>query len=184
MPTPCFWMDHTDTGEVALRRYHSQKESAGWTCEAGWHNAFVFINERVPYTLAEHHDDSGNTWWAYPLATSVFPELAHDDSRWPTECQKGCGYRFTDDDQWQVWISEVMRRADNGEERVLHGSHIPPSIPTAEPGGLWNALWQRGGWTNPSKPDDGIWLMARCPSISGGYGNDWGRVQRLFEIPT
>ena len=178
MPTPCFWLDHTGQGEVALRRYHSQKDHTGWTCADGWHNAFAFIGERVPYALQEHYDASA-TWWSYPLATDIFSEPAHDDPRWPTECQQGCGYRFTEEDNWQVWISEVLRRADNGQERVLHDSLVPPSIPTVEPGGLWNAEWQRGrGRTNPNKPNDGIFLMARCPSISGKYGNDWGVDQR------
>jgi hypothetical protein len=176
MTTPCFWLDHTGVGEVALRRYHSSKSSpAKWTCEDEWHNSFVFINERVPYTLQPHNDESGNTWWAFPLATDLYAEPVHDDPRWPTECGKGCGYQFTEEDNWQVWISEVMRRADNGEERVLHWSMIPLNIPTVEPGGMWNAEWMRGrGWTNPDKPDDDIFLMVRCPSISGSYGNDWG----------
>jgi hypothetical protein len=179
MPTQCFWLDHTGQGEVALRRYHPQETGAGWTCADGWHNAFVFIGERVPYALQEHRDEAGNAWWAYPLATDLFAEPAHDDPRWPVECQEGCGYRFTEDDQWQVWVSEVLRRADNGEERVMHWSMIPPGIPTVEPGGMWNAEWQRGrGWTNPDKPDDGIFLMVRCPSISGRYGNDWGVDQQ------
>jgi hypothetical protein len=75
---------------------------------------------------------------------------------------------------WAHTIQEVFTRADDHQERLLHWNADHPTIPNAEPGALWSALWMRdSARVNPGKPDDSIWLAARCPSISGGYGNDW-----------
>lgn len=174
MPTKCFWMDRTGKGEVALRRYHDPGETHEWTCEGGWHDAANWIDKRVDYTveLRTFNDGDRQPVYAFPLAESVFPAPKHSDKRWPKTCSR-CDYEFTEDDKWQVFIEEIYVRADNGEERVLHWSMNPPKVPSAEWGAMWDAPWQQNIRGNPSKPDDGIWLMVRCPSITGRYGNDW-----------
>src|SRR2546430_16962592 len=86
-------------------------------------------------------------------------------------CDKGCGYRFTEADRWQVWGESLYRRADTGQLRVLHGTMCPPDVPTAEPGASWDAQWMGNHYRGP----DGICLMVRCPAPGreASMGNDW-----------
>jgi hypothetical protein len=174
-PVPCFWLDATGHGEVGLRRYTPSRGLAirtGWTCDEGYHSVTNWITVRVPYTVELRSLTSTAAWYCYPRAEEAFPPPPNDDPRWPAAC--ACGYAFTDDDERQVFIQEVFTRADDHQERLLHWNADHPTIPNAEPGALWSALWMRdSARVNPGKPDDSIWLAARCPSISGGYGNDW-----------
>jgi hypothetical protein len=158
MGTPTFWLEPIDRVRLGLRRYARRSGSAAWTCADGWHNALVWTGTEID----AEYDERG---YLKPIA-----ESPHDDPLWPAECDRGCGYRFTPDDNWQAWSEQLYRRVDTGELRVLHIYH-PPDVPTAEPGAMWNAWWLESFGRGP----DGICLMVRCPRPDGspGTARDW-----------
>lgn len=158
-----FWLEPVGRQRVALRRYRSSDRSGSgpwpWSCETGWHQAIAWTGEEIDEVRNEHgHTDPP-------------PEPPRDDPRWPTECAKGCGYHFTDEDTWQPWGESLWRRTDTDELRVLHTSMCPPDVPTAEPGASWDAHWMGDVWRGP----DGIHLTVRCPRPDGSPGipRDW-----------
>lgn len=140
MAVVCFWVNPTDKGLWFLRRY---TESRGaWTCEAGWHEAMVLVGE-----VSVVVDGEG-----YATSEPDAP-TRHDDPRWPAECARGCGYRFTDDDQWQDFTHRLWRRADTGEVFALRD---------APDGAMWDAFWL------PWKGPDGRSIVVKCPG-----GSEW-----------
>lgn len=140
--TPTFWLEPTGTVQVGLRRYARQGGDTGWTCADGWHQALA-ITGVEPAQL----DERGYL--------TLRPETPHDDPRWPTTCDAGCGYEFTDADHWQDWQDRLYRRTDTGEETTLRD---------AAPGACWDARWMPDDYRGP----DGIALTVRCPN-----GHDW-----------
>ncbi len=157
MPIRTFWLEPTGRVRVGLRRY-ANRAGSGWTCADGWHQALVWTGEEVDEVRGERG-----------YRTQPIPTPPHDDPRWPAECDKGCGYRFTDTDRWQVWDEPLWRRADTGELRVLHTGLNPPDVAAAEPGASWDATWMGEGWRGP----DGICLTVRCPRPDGSDGSPW-----------
>lgn len=138
--TQTFWLEPTGEQNVGLRRYVASHTGA-WACEEGWHAALVITGTK-PIVL----DEEGRM--------PVQPKVSHDDPNWPTHCEQGCGYVFTDDDHWQEWGDQLYRRTDTGELTTLRD---------APPGACWDASWMpfhRG--------PDGICLMVKCPN-----GRDW-----------
>jgi hypothetical protein len=81
MPIQTFWLEQTGRVRIALRRYAS-RSSSGWTCADGWHQAVAWTGEEVDEVRGERGH-----------RTQPIPTPPHDDPRWPTECEKGCGYR-------------------------------------------------------------------------------------------
>ncbi len=139
--TQTIWLEPTGTVEVGLRRYHSPG-GGGFDCTAGYHSALVIIG-----TTLDARDGRGSR-------TAVEPR-PHDDPRWPTTCEKGCGYTFTDEDRWQDWSDSLYKRSDNGERVTLR---------TAPPGSTWDAWWMPESF----RGSDGVALVVRCPN-----GRDW-----------
>lgn len=134
--TQTFWLEATDDQRVGLRRF--TRNSTGWTCAEGWHQALVITGTR-PVAL----DERGYV--------AQLPETAHDDPRWPTACAEGCGYEFTDADRWQDWQERLYRRSDTGELTTIRD---------AAPGACWDASWLHQLYPG----SDGITLAVRCPS--------------------
>lgn len=147
--TQTYWLERTDRVAVGLRRY-VRAEQTGWTCGEGWHDASVYTG-----TEPAAYDESG-----YLSHSSATPD--ESDPRWPTHCSRGCGYEFTPADHYQAWLSQLYRRSDTGELRVL--SHPTPEAPAAEPGACWDAWWLPESYQGP----DGICLVVRCPG-----DDDW-----------
>lgn len=140
--TQTYWLEPNGLVEVGLRRYVSE-HGGGWTCAEGWHDALV-ITDTAPAVL----DDDG-------FLRGPRPETDHSDPRWPTHCQRGCGYAFTEDDRWQDWTERQYVRTDTGEATTLR---------KAAPGSMWDAFWLPADFHGP----DGIALMVKCPN-----GHDW-----------
>jgi hypothetical protein len=159
MPWQTFWLEPTGRQRVALRRYVADHPTGAYTCVGGWHQAVRWTGEEIDEVFNEH---------GY---TDPPPAPAHDDPRWPTECDQGCGYRFTEQDHWQPWGESLYRRTDTGELRVLHSTMCPPDVPTAEPGASWDARWMGDIY----RGSDGICLTVRCPRPDGSPGipHDW-----------
>ena len=154
--TRTFWLEPTDTVLVGLRRYH-RNTGDGWTCAAGYHDALVFTG-REPARYLDHTDTGRRTLAGRRAHTP--PE----DPRWPKACR--CGYEFVHDDAWQDWQDPIWRRTDTGAEVTLrqHDDRTEGQLPSAPPGGSWDAWWMPAGWRGP----DGIALMVRLPN-----GHDW-----------
>jgi hypothetical protein len=161
-----FWLEPTGRVRRGLRRYARRVEEvrrgpgSATGCEGGWHDAFAWTGEEVDDARqTDAHVDNyvRNTW----------PGPARSGPCWPVECDRGCGYQFTEDDHWQTWTEPLYRRTDTGELRVLHWRYAPPDAPTAEAGATWNAIWL------PRKGPDGVSLMVRCPRPDGSPGLDW-----------
>jgi hypothetical protein len=78
-----------------------------------------------------------------------------NDPRWPEAC--GCGYRFVELDNHQLFTNHLFRRTDTGELMTLR---------EAPAGAIWNASWMAG---SPSFcGPDGRSLVCRLPG-----GHDW-----------
>ncbi|KKK56816.1 hypothetical protein LCGC14_3060720 [marine sediment metagenome] len=103
----------------------------------GYHNARTFLKD----------DDETKDVVTWP----------HADKRWPTHCA-GCDYKFTDDDQWQVFRETIYVRTDT-RTPVLRSENIP--------GMMWNAHWLG------RKGPDGRALIVLLPN-----GKEWAIDQR------
>lgn len=152
--TQTFWLEPIDRVAVGLRRHTFG--SGGFTCADGYHSALVYTGTED----ALFSDHAG----AQRRTLAARPKVAHDDPRWPTECEHGCGFRFAEDDQWQEWQEQLYWRTDTGGLRVLHPGAPAPDAPSAEPGACWDAWWMPDNWKGP----DGLALMVRLPD-----GHDW-----------
>lgn len=149
----------TDSGEsnVTLRRFHSSQERVPCPAMPGqysYHNAESPILQRCktwhePYEDATHKH---HTWhYKDSVGRDDYPKA---DPRWPVQC--ACGYRFLEEDYWQVATDRIYKGPD-GQEYSLHA---PPV------GALWYAEWLEdipSWWSGP----DGRVLMAKTP------GGEW-----------
>lgn len=155
-----FWMEPTNQCRLALRRYSRSETAISCKSGGGYHNAKVWLPDVV-----DAERDEGGHRSLDNLEAKYKP--AEDDPRWPTQCAD-CDYQFTDKDRYQLWSSDLWRRTDNGELRVMH--HEPPEdVPTAEIGATWDSYWLHG--TNIDRYPDGIVFTVRCPPL--GAWNDW-----------
>jgi len=151
--TKTYWLESTGVLAWGLRRY--SHGSGGFDCIHGYHSALNYVG-RTPALFDERGYQK-----SYQSGTP------HDSELWPTECERGCGYRFTDADEWQDWQELIYRRTDTGQEHVLHPSADASAVgaPTAPPGASWDAHWLT---YLAGRNSDGIVLMVRCPN-----GHDW-----------
>jgi hypothetical protein len=89
--------------------------------------------------------------------------VAHDDPRWPTECE--CGYKFTSTDSRTTTCHTIYRNAETGEEYLLRD---------APAGAMWYADWMLGGippervGPGTFRGPDGHCLMVQLPD-----GHEW-----------
>jgi hypothetical protein len=171
---PVFWIEPTGRILRTLRRYHSPRGSHPYNCADGWHEARSRIEplDEIPirgsYDVEpDERETSGDLW-------------PHDDPRWPAECQAGCGYRFTDDDHWQLHTERVYKRIDGASDDeltlVLRDDRALP------PGAMWDAWWYPDGWKIEGislvvqLPDGVPWTVdgpsTSCPSRNGGEPHD------------
>jgi hypothetical protein len=159
-PWPCYWLERTGVAAVALRRYEQLGDHTARSCADGWHQAFAWTGDRVDYPL--------DAEWTHPRAEDAYPPPPARSRRWPRECD-GCGRRFSADARLQVWCEEVLDGPDEAEWSA-HWEFVPPGCRKAGYGAMWDAPWTQRFRPNPAKPDDGLWLVVRCPF---GLGNDW-----------
>lgn len=155
----CFFLDPVDAGRFRYRRY-----SVGIKCPgdgAGYHNAHV-EGRRIDFPLSKNNNGFGR--------------LPTDDERtqsvWPKTCG-ACNYLFVDDDMWQVLLTRLFSRSDDGDELVLADAPV---------GAMWDAHWLPGTFKGP----DGMSLVVRTPSgdwtidgpsrTNGKDGPGWDRT--------
>jgi hypothetical protein len=130
MPTKVFLLEPTERQRQSLRRYTRSR----WDNE---NNRSVYDNP-CPVSGASHDAETAiedgdvtRTEEGY-VYSGAWP---HEDPRWPAHCQ--CGYAFVEDDQWQLFVSEIYRRSDTGEEMTLRES---------PPGAMWWCPWMGDRW--------------------------------------
>ncbi len=138
-PLKCFLLEPTDRVMRALRRYTSSDDNPCPLPGRWGHDAQVRI-EDGPLLVSE--DGPRPTWRTEP------PDWLHEDARWPTHCE--CGYKFQEDDPWQLFWEPIYTRKDTGEEMLLRD---------APAGAMWYAPWLADIWAGP----DGKCLMVRLP---------------------
>lgn len=135
--TQTFWLEETGQSRFGLRRYSSLHSD--YTCEGGWHDTAVDIGN-APTIYADTEFKKGRY-------IGIPPTVPHDDSRWPTVCEK-CGYQFTVTDHWQETQHVLYKRVDTDELFILR---------EAPAGAMWNAWWMPDNWHG----SDGIALQIR-----------------------
>lgn len=155
MDTVCFWLESTGRVRRHLRRYvgHQERPPEERRCsvaEHGYHQALGRI-EDADAIWGDPNESAGGR-------KSLKVEDAAEfkgDTRWPVVC--ACGYKFRDDDEWQVLTDLIYRRADTGEEMTVHD---------APPGAMWDAWWLRGarmGSTEYGGPDGRV-ITVKTPA--------------------
>jgi hypothetical protein len=154
---PCFLLEQTDRVRRGLRRYSDYiGQPGGWTCEAGWHEAIVPIEDGD--AIWSERDGGGRTY----RGDADLEDYANDP-RWPVNCEKGCGYEFSAEDTRQVFSRLIYRVA-----AVVPGAALEPGAETtlrdAPPGAMWWATWMPTNY----RGFDGRALVAKLPN-----GSDW-----------
>lgn len=119
-PIQTFWAEPTGRAWRWLRRYvvRPYGERRGWTCESGWHEAKVRI-EDAEDPLVEI--TNGDVW-------------PHDDPRWPTTCER-CPYEFVEADEWQL----------SAHQEYAGGGHVF-TLFDAPAGAMYDAHWMPESW--------------------------------------
>jgi hypothetical protein len=142
--TLTFWVEPTGSQLIGLRRYTSS--NGEWTCADGWHQAMTKVSEEA----ADVNDEG--------VLHSYRGTFTDTDPRWPSTCEAGCGYEFTDDDRRQVWQDRIYHRPDTGEQ--WPSRELPP-------GSMHHSPWLGRVYPNIERPDD-IVLQVKLPN-----GRDW-----------
>lgn len=149
----CFLLVPTGNQRRSLRRFcFGQQE----TCPHGYHDASATLDV-VPDT----EEPTGDSW-------------SHDDSRWPTKCDK-CSYVFTEKDEWQLFHETEYRRSDTSE---------PTTLREASAGAMWWATWMSNspGSVHHQAQGGGPHLILKTPAgdwdidSKSSNGSGWTRT--------
>lgn len=137
MSWPVFIVTRTMRCRLELRRY----ANAPCPQQLGYHDAEAPLADDVPVDV----DERG--------IVEVPARPPDDDPRWPVQCT--CGYRFVEEDNRQVFLSEYYA-AEDGRRWTIR------ELPA---GAMYDSLWwpERG-------PDGGPWWVLVLPP--GGH-NTW-----------
>lgn len=151
MPWTCFLITPTTTAQQRMRRY--SVVAVGGVCphttEGMGHHAEIAIADGPVCRTPDGDLDS------VPIDRS--------DPRWQQIAQCACGYRFTDDDAWQI-VQDPYYVDLIGSKYTVR----PGAGPFAAPAGaLWEAPWS-GDARDPWNGADGKSYMVRLPD-----GTDW-----------
>lgn len=122
MPTPVFYVEHTDRVNIYLRRYSSMDNK----CSAGRHycNAMVFFCE-----APAARDKDG---YYCDLADDLAVAPLKDDPRWPAKCE-ACGKPFLPTDEFQLFRDTIMKALDG---RTWPRRELPA-------GACYDAFWDK-----------------------------------------
>jgi hypothetical protein len=151
-----FFIEPSERVTRRLRRYASD-----------WDYSVTPAVNRLPCEVAEHHDVVSPVIDELIVPVPVGYEtderitsgdcFQHADPRWPTHCT--CGFEFREEDNWQLSVDRLYRRADTSEEMRLH------EWPA---GAMWFADWMLIEGSNHYRGPDGHSLVVRLPD-----GHDW-----------
>lgn len=141
----CFWMEGTGWWQRYLRRYVGSDKGEKCPGPMSYHDYMV------PLDRVQQERDADGILRKTGEEMGPVPERTAPP--WPTAC--GCGFLFRETDAWQVFVDEIYRRVDTGQEFPLR---------QAPEGALWDAKWARDFWKGP----DGRSLIVRLPGA-----HDW-----------
>lgn len=138
----CFFLTPIKKAQVSLRRYSShKKDGTEKKCSAN-PGKYSYHDASVTVGVVDWDEECG----------LVSNDRDHSDPLWPKHC--GCGYKFTEEDEWQHNRDVMLSRSDGGEDTTLRNAPV---------GAMWNAHWLPSKRTGP----DGIALVVKTP------GGDW-----------
>jgi hypothetical protein len=139
MDIKCFLLEATGEYNLYFRRYHSSLDKSNkCPLEFGYHNASIFFKTIPANEPAIHRWDI-------------------NDPRWPKQC--GCGYTFTETDEWQIFNAAVYIRKDTGET-YDDKENFPP-------GAIWRVTWyEKDGLSYLCGPDGQSWA---CQTPCGAW---------------
>lgn len=163
----CFWIEETDRAQVRLRRFtfgsaYADREARPCPASPQGHDADAVWLAQIPFRVPPHNgrEVSGLGSSDRDLERLVVENLVTLDEyestepAWPVTCAR-CEHRFADDDEWQVNVERLYRRADQPDDlRALR--MFPPG-----------AMYDGSGW-NPWRGPDGRCIVVRLPD-----GVDW-----------
>lgn len=151
--TKVFWLEPTTRYAQELRRYAGEAACPAKPYGMPCHDARIrladVVAEEAPTCYRPSASDDPDAWKR--------DEITKDDPRWPATCV--CGYRFTDEDSWQVnfdQLHEARGGAHDGEVFTLRDAPV---------GAMWDATWLHD-WEGFRGPD-GLCLVVKTP------GGDW-----------
>jgi hypothetical protein len=131
----CFYIEKTDKIQKYFRRYKSSDDDRCDLSGIGCHNA------TIPFEIEINVD---------PVIKNV-TEGEKKDERFPKECI--CGYKFTEEDTYQIFKDNIYVNIETGEEKPLREWEKIP-------GAIWNADWYTDFWKGP----DGKCLIVVLPN--------------------
>lgn len=142
-----YMLTPTDTVNIYLRRYQSSDK--GYNCRNGsYHDGQILVGKEK----AVFENKGLHTVRVDPYLDEYKERYPYSHEKWPTECDE-CDYKFTDDDERQIFTVLMWERSDTGELVSINDS-------SKIPGALYYAWWLKN---NPSYPDTGP-LYAICPN--------------------
>lgn len=152
--TRCFLVEPAAMVAIELRRYRMSTSGDSCPGRMGYHDASVQIGEETIRI-----DERGRQ--------KISKDVARDDPRWPRAC--GCGYVFTDADEWQVNEHRlyVSRKPDFNSD-IKEGRWTVHNLP---PGAMFYPDWlqpEEGEWRFYEPGPDGKVLAVICPN-----GRQW-----------
>jgi hypothetical protein len=151
-PIRCFLIERAPQCRRFLRRHSRVQDVRGPTCALGWHEASVLLDRMV--ATDEQAVSREDAW-------------PKDDTRWPKECERGCGHVFQSHEVYQLFYEREWSRPGTGAVYTIRpptGSGVLDAD-AAPVGAMWDADWfhELTPWHGP----DGRSLMVRTP------GGDW-----------
>lgn len=153
--TECFLITSKDIARIYLRRYRSSaKKDTPCPAPMGYHNADGPVLGEFPQPL-----DPIERVWHSPIGAP--DDIDHADPRWPIKCDS-CDYRFTDDDEWQLFSTHLYVDP-KGQERTLN---------ERTPGMMWFCPW----YFDPTDPKDQE-RFGKSGMLSPHYWRDWAKVR-------
>jgi hypothetical protein len=142
-PIKAFFMEPTGRVAISLRRYANLDTPCG-ASGYSYHNAQSPIGEAMAiYRQWDNREGE---------VLEERNDIPHTDERWPLVC--ACGYKFLEDDPWQIFQESIYRRSDNGEEHSLR------KLPL---GALYYADWYLTEGSSHYRGPDGHCLIAMVP---------------------
>ncbi len=123
MPTPVFFVEHTDRVNLYLRRY-SADDNRPCTDGRSYCNGRAFFCDAP----AARTEDG----YLRDVAEDLAEAPAKDDPRWPQKCDH-CGKPFAPTDHFQLFQDALMRAADG---RIWPFRELPA-------GACYNAFWDK-----------------------------------------
>jgi hypothetical protein len=160
----CFLIVPTGLVKLQLRRYRGSSDGEKCPGPFGYHNGHADFG-KIPAV----YTDRGTL--------SAFPQdqvPAHDDHRWAQQCDD-CTYRFTEQDEWQVFQEHLYHRPGVDEELTLRD---PPH------GAMWDCTW----FPTDSMGPDGKCLCIMTPGgqwmpdLPSSDGKPWTRTGTVPKI--